>query len=63
MGNLDSKCILCPCGLPNTFCIFIIMFIIFVVLTSAGPQRRQQIAGLWGAGARFKYFNKVYFSG
>jgi len=61
MGNLDSKCILCPCGSPNTFCIFILMFIIVVVLISAGPQRTQKIAGLLGVGA--KYFNMVYFSG
>jgi len=32
------------------------MFIIFVVLTSAGPQRRQQIAGLLGLGEGFRYF-------
>jgi hypothetical protein len=39
------------------------MFVIVVVLISAGPQRRQQIAGLLEATARFEYFNMVYFSG
>jgi hypothetical protein len=32
------------------------MFIIFVFKISAGPQRRQQIAGLLGAVEGFKYF-------
>jgi hypothetical protein len=39
------------------------MFIIVVVLISAGPQRGQQIARLLGVGAKLKYFNMVYFSG
>jgi hypothetical protein len=34
------------------------MFIIFIlkIKISAGPQRRQQITGLLGAGEGFKYF-------
>jgi hypothetical protein len=38
------------------------MFII-VVLIFASPQRKQKIARLLGVGAKFKYFNMVYFSG